>query len=56
MKIKHFSTKFEYFTPLMQLCLIAYTLIKDMNYHSAKFYVYVLIILFLVNYIVTVKK
>ena len=23
---------------LMQLCLIAYTLIKDMNYHCAKFY------------------
>ena len=22
---------------LMQLCLIAYTLIKDMNYHCAKF-------------------
>ena len=23
---------------LMQLCFIAYTLIKDMNYHCAKFY------------------
>ena len=34
MKIKHLSMEFG----LMQLCFIAYTLIKDMNYRCAKFY------------------
>ena len=45
MKLKHFTTEFEYFTPKSQLCelnqlgIIAYIFIYYMNYRCAKFYV-----------------
>ena len=45
MKLKHFSTEFEYFTPkwlicgLIQLGIIAYIFIEYVNYHCAKLYV-----------------
>ena len=45
MKLKHFSTEFEYFTSkwlicgLIQLEIIAYIFIQYMNYHCAKFHV-----------------
>ena len=44
MKLKHFSTEFEYFTQkwlmcgLIQLGIIAYIFIKYLNYNCAKFY------------------